>query len=87
MAQKKKTQKKTQKKTKKKAAPKRGGEQDTVVVGSKVKAAIKAAGCNSSSDVLPALNGYVHWIISQAAKRAAANNRKTVRAHDILIME
>jgi histone H3/H4 len=27
----------------------------------------------------------VHWYIEQAAKRAAANGRKTVRAHDIMV--
>ncbi len=75
------------KKTTKKAAPKRGAEREVLIVGSKVKSAFKAAGCNSSADVLPALNGYVHWIINQAAKRAAANGRKTVRAHDILVMD
>jgi len=54
--------------------------------GSKVKAAIKAAGCNSSGDVIPALNGMVMWYIEQAAKRAQANGRKTVRGHDIVSM-
>ena len=72
---------------KKKAKKKSAAPQEVLLVGSKVKAAIKAAGCNSSADVIPALNGYVHWIVGQAAARASANGRKTVRAHDILIME
>jgi histone H3/H4 len=72
--------KKTSKKTAKKGAP------ESVIVGSKVKAAIKGHGCNSSGDVLDAVNGYVHWLLEQAAKRAQANGRKTVRAHDIIIM-
>ncbi len=67
--------------TKKKAAPK-----EVVLVGSKVKAAIKEAGCNTGGDVIESLNNYVHWVLDQATKRATANNRKTVRGHDILSM-
>ncbi len=73
------------KKTSKKKATKKAVP-EIVLVGSKVKAAIKAAGCNSSGDVIPTLNGMVMWYIEQAAKRAAANGRKTVRGHDIAIM-
>ncbi len=62
-------------------------EQETLVVASKIKAAIKAAGCNTGGDAVDAINGYVHWLIQQAAKRAVANGRKTVRGHDILIDE
>jgi len=29
-----------------------------------------------------ALNGYLYWLLEQAAKRAKANGRKTVRPHD-----
>lgn len=72
------------KKTKKKAAKK--GPAEVLLVGSKVKAAIKAAGCNSSADAIEGLNGWVHWLIGQATARAAANGRKTVRAHDFIIM-
>jgi histone H3/H4 len=72
------------KKANKKKAAKGGPEM--VLVGSKVKAAIKAAGCNSSADVLDSLNNMVHWYISQAAKRATSNGRKTVRGHDIVSM-
>lgn len=67
--------------TKKKAAPK-----EVVLVGSKVKAAIKDAGCNTGGDVIEALNEYVHWILNQATARAANNGRKTVRGHDIISM-
>ncbi len=59
---------------------------EVLVVGSKVKAAIKDAGCNTGGDVIEAVNGYVHWIIGQAASRAQANGRKTVRAHDVILM-
>ena len=38
------------------------------------------------SDGAEALNGYVYWLLDQAAKRAKANGRKTVRGHDFSIM-
>ena len=75
------------KKTSKKKATKKaagGGAGEILLVGSKVKAALKEAGCNSSSDAIDGLNSWVHWLISQAAQRAAANGRKTVRAHDFM---
>lgn len=73
------------KKTAKKKAAKKG-TQESLVVGSKVKAAIKEHGLNSSGDVLDAVNGYVHWLLDQGAKRAQANGRKTVRGSDIIIL-
>jgi hypothetical protein len=69
----------------KKAAAKAGGG-EILLVGSKVKAAIKARDCNSSADAIEGLNGWVNWLISQATARAKANGRKTVRAHDFIIM-
>lgn len=78
---------------KKKAAPKRKktaakkkADLEMVLVGSKVRQAIKDAECNTGGDALEGLNGWVHWLISQATKRAAANGRKTVRAHDFMLM-
>lgn len=78
---------------KKKAAPKRKKsaakkkvDLEMVLVGSKVRQTIKDAECNTGGDALEGLNGWVHWLISQATKRAAANGRKTVRAHDFMIM-
>jgi histone H3/H4 len=59
---------------------------DPLIVASKAKAALKGMGCNTSGDALDALNGYAGWLIDQAAKRAKANGRKTVRAHDFMIM-
>lgn len=78
--------KKTSKKkaTKKAAGGAGGANGEVLLVGSKVKAAIKDAGCNSSSDAMEGLNTWVHWLISQATKRATANGRKTVRAHDFM---
>ena len=59
--------------------------QESLLVGSKVKAAIKAAGCNTGGDAIASLNSYVYWLIDQATKRAATNGRKTVRGHDFHI--
>lgn len=68
-----------------KAAPKAAAP-EMMLVASKVRTAVRDAGCNFGGDALEALNGYVAWILAQAAKRAAANGRKTVRGADILIM-
>jgi histone H3/H4 len=56
------------------------------VVASKAKAVLKKAGCNTAGDAFDALNAYVGWLLEQAAKRAKANGRKTVRGHDFTIM-
>ncbi|MEK7656373.1 MAG: hypothetical protein AAB412_01320 [Elusimicrobiota bacterium] len=58
---------------------------EMVLVASKVKAAIKKAGCNTAGDALDGLNGVVYWYVDQAVKRAKANGRKTVRSHDFCI--
>lgn len=62
------------------------GPTDMLLVGSKVRQAIQAAGCNTGGDALDGLNGHVFWLIQQAAQRARENGRKTVRAHDFIIM-
>ena len=59
---------------------------EVLLVGSKVKAAIKEADCNTGGDALEGLNNWVHWLIGQATSRAQANGRKTVRAHDFMVM-
>ena len=56
-----------------------------LLVGSKTKQALRAHGCNVGGDALGALNSVVHWFVEQGAKRAAANGRKTVRAHDFML--
>ena len=61
-------------------------EMPVLLVASKVKESIKEQGCNTAGDALDALNGWVHWLIEQATKRAEANGRKTVKGHDFLIM-
>ncbi len=63
-------------------APKPG---EMLLVSSKVRQMIKDAGCNTAGDALEGLNGYVGWLVHQAAKRASENGRKTVRAHDFMI--
>ena len=70
---------------KKAAAAKRGGSQEMLLVGSKVKAAIKEANCNTAGDALEGLNAWVYWLIQQATARASQNGRKTVRAHDFMV--
>lgn len=79
-----KSKKKTTKKksTTKKAAPKKPVE--VLLVGSKVRQAIKDADMNTGGDAIDGLNEWVHWLISQATHRAQANGRKTVRAHDFM---
>ena len=59
-------------------------EKEMLVVGSKTKAVLKEADCNCSGDALVGLNEVLHWYLDQAAKRAKANGRKTVRAHDFV---
>jgi histone H3/H4 len=63
-----------------------GAPKEMLLVASKVREMIKAAGCNTAGDALDGLNGYVGWLVHQATKRATENGRKTVRAHDFLIM-
>ncbi len=72
------------KKAKKKAKAKKAPVLDMLLVGSKTKAALKDKGVNVSADTLDALNMVVYWYIDQAAARAGANGRKTVRGHDVL---
>jgi hypothetical protein len=59
---------------------------EPLIIASKAKAILKKAGCNTAGDALDGLNGIVFYYIDQAAKRAKANGRKTVRAHDFHIM-
>lgn len=69
----------------KKSAKKRKNNEILAVL-SKVKAALKSSGCNTASDAIEGLNSIIHWHIDQAAQRAKANGRKTVRAHDFVVM-
>ncbi len=73
------------KKKKKKASKKKASaSMEMLLVGSKTKATLKDMGVNVSGDCLDALNEVVHWHLQQAAARAGANGRKTVRGYDFL---
>lgn len=59
-------------------------ETEMLIVGTKVKNAIRGYECNVASDATDALNQVVYWYIEQAARRAQANGRKTVRPYDFM---
>ena len=63
---------------------KKGKKLESLVVGSKAKAVLKKAKCNVAGDAFDGLNEIVHWYLAQAASRAKANGRKTVRSHDFI---
>ncbi len=67
------------------AAKKKSKKQEMLVIASKAKAALKKAGCNTASDALNSLNAVLYWYIDQAARRAKANGRKTVRGYDFVV--
>lgn len=72
---------------KKKAAKKKAAKKapkEMLLVGSKAKAALRAFDVNVGEGTLDALNGMLYWYIEQAAARAKANKRKTVRGHDVM---
>ena len=54
-----------------------------VVVGSKVKEAIKSYGVRCSGDMVEALNAHVLASIDAAVARCQANKRGTVRPQDL----
>lgn len=53
-----------------------------LVVKSTVKNTLKGLECNTASDALEGLEKVVKNAVEQAAARAKANGRKTVRSHD-----
>jgi hypothetical protein len=61
------------------------GSNEPLVIASKAKAVLKKSGCNTAGDAFDGLNGWVYWLLDQAAKRAKANGRKTVRAYDFIL--
>jgi hypothetical protein len=67
-------------------APKKAAKsasKEILVVGSKMKEVVKAAGCMSSADLIEALSAKVHEILANAAVRAKDNNRATIRPYDL----
>lgn len=77
--------KKATKKAAKKPAKKAKKTNEVIVVQSKFKEALKAHDVNVASDALEGANAVIHWYLEQAAERAKANGRKTVRAHDFTV--
>ncbi|HEY3357203.1 MAG TPA: hypothetical protein VGQ83_28395 [Polyangia bacterium] len=74
----------------KKPAPKgaaKGAKKDSshevLVVGSKVKDVIRAAGLRTSGDLVEALSERVHSFLAGAVERAQKNGRATVNPHDL----
>lgn len=57
-------------------------EKEMLLVSSKTKDAIKAAGLNVAGDALEVLNEKVHALVKEAQARCEANGRKTVRGSD-----
>jgi hypothetical protein len=65
---------------------KKGGKANgggNLVVGSKVKEAIRSSGVRMAGDLLDALNSSVNQMLSSAVGRAKANGRGTVRPQDL----
>ena len=56
---------------------------EMLVVGSKVKAYIKAKGLMTAGDTLEALNKCVEGCLDKAAERTKANRRSTVKPQDL----
>lgn len=56
---------------------------DLLVVGSKVREAVKANNMNMAGDFPEGLSKEVEALIKKAIARANANGRKTVRASDL----
>ncbi len=65
-----------------KKSGKGGGKKEIVIVASKMKDAIRNAGCNVAGDAIEHLNEKVHAMLTNAVKRAQENGRKTVRGYD-----
>ncbi len=63
------------------AAPQ--GTKEVVVIASKIKDVVKAAGLQSSGDLVDGVSDKVHAMIKAAVERAKANGRATVRPYDL----
>ncbi|HPD17626.1 MAG TPA: hypothetical protein PLE19_22025 [Planctomycetota bacterium] len=62
---------------------KKAAKAEPVVVGSKVRALIRAKGAMMSSELLDALNAAVACMVAKAIERAKANKRATVKPQDL----
>ncbi|MHC4816940.1 MAG: hypothetical protein ACYTF8_02600 [Planctomycetota bacterium] len=70
-------------KKKKKTAKRKKATRETLVVGSKVKAYIKANGYKCSGDLIESLSNTVHAALDGAMSRCDGNKRATVRPVDL----
>lgn len=77
--------KKAVKKSSGKSGGKKSSAKEMLLVVSKVKGALRDHDLNVASDAADALNELVYQQIENAAKRAMANGRKTVRPYDFLV--
>lgn len=66
-----------------KTVAKYAGRMPNIVVGSQVKAAVRSLGYRCSGDFVAALNEEVLSLLLDAVRRTEANNRGTVRPHDL----
>ena len=67
----------------KKAKSKAKAPKEPLIVASKVKNYVKAAGMMSSKEFLAGLNGAVCEVIDKAVCRAQENKRSTVQPRDL----
>ncbi len=58
-------------------------DKENVVVASKLKAAVKGLELRMDGTLPDAINDKVHAMLADAATRAKANNRGTLRPHDL----
>lgn len=58
-------------------------EREVLVIASKIKDVVKAAGLQSSGDLIDGVSAKVHDLLAAAVERAKANGRATVRPHDL----
>ena len=56
---------------------------EVLVIASKIKDVIKAAGLQSSGDLVDGVSARVHDMLIAAVQRAKANGRATVRPYDL----
>jgi hypothetical protein len=70
-------------KKKKKAPARRKPARETLCVGSKVKAYIKANGLKCAGDLVEAISNQIHESLDSAMARCAGNKRSTVRPVDL----
>jgi len=56
---------------------------EVLVVASKIKDVVKAAGLQSSGDLVDGVSDKVYDMIKAAVARAKANGRATVRPYDL----